>query len=161
MKFNLKTVLIATLLAAGFISSAMAQNNQNRNQSREQNQQWQQGQGWQGFGPGMMGGGYGHGGRGFGGGRGGFGGGMGGMMGGMGFGGGLMTQLMTQDEWVNFQIKMREVKTYDECKTVQSAQWKLMETRAKEKNIEFYNPESNGWNRGGRCDMWKFQGIIK
>lgn len=95
------------------------------------------GGGW-GGGPGMQGGGMGPGGgRGM---HGMHGMGRGGMGGGMG-GGGMMAnqnavrgvQLMTPEERTAQQVKMRAVKTYDECKVVQTSHRTVIETRAKER----------------------------
>ena len=112
-----------------------------------------------GGGPGMQGGGWGMGpgGRGMHGG-------MHGMQG-MGRGGmgpGMMAQqnvargwqLMTPEERTAQQTKMRAVKTYDECKTVQTEHRTVMEARAKEKGLTLMSP------RGNRCDMLKARGLI-
>ena len=81
---------------------------------------------------------------------------------GMGWGGGPGMQnaapawtLMTAEEQTAFQIKMREVKTYDECKTTQDNQRKAMESRAKEKGVTFFAPPQFV------CDNMKARGIIK
>lgn len=97
--------------------------------------------------------------------------GMGGGMGmgrGMGMGGGPgmrgmgfnqnnsgVWSLMTPEERTANQIKMRAVKTYDECKLVQTEQRTLMESRAKEKGITLPTPPQNG------CDNMKARGLIK
>lgn len=88
-----------------------------------------------------------------------------GMMGrGMGPGGGGMManqnvargwQLMTPEERTAQQIKMRAVKTYDECKAVQGEHRALMETRAKEKGVSVFTP------RGNPCDNLKARGLIQ
>ena len=63
--------------------------------------------------------------------------------------------LMTPEERTSQQIKMRAVKTYDECKAVQTEQHALMETRAKEKGVTLPIPRQNG------CDVMKTRGLIK
>ena len=62
--------------------------------------------------------------------------------------------LMTAQERTAMQVKMRAVKTYDECKLVQSEQHKTMEARAKEKGITLPATRQN------RCDMMKSRGLI-
>ena len=42
---------------------------------------------------------------------------------------------MTEEERTAHQIKMRAVKTYDECKVLQADHRKLIEERAKEKGV--------------------------
>lgn len=63
--------------------------------------------------------------------------------------------LMTPEERSAFQARMREVKTYDECKLVQSEHRSTMEARAKEKGVVLQTPRQNG------CDRMKARGIIK
>lgn len=63
--------------------------------------------------------------------------------------------LMTPEERTAFQIKMREVKTYDECKVVQADHYKVLESRAKDKGVTLQGPRQNG------CDMLKARGLIK
>lgn len=63
--------------------------------------------------------------------------------------------LMTPEERIANQSKMRAVKTYDECKLVQTEQRTLMETRAKEKGLTLPTPRQNG------CDNMKARGFIK
>ena len=63
--------------------------------------------------------------------------------------------LMTQEEQSAFQTKMREVKTYDECKMVQTEHRSAMEIRAKEKGVTLQAPRQNA------CDNMKARGIIK
>ena len=63
--------------------------------------------------------------------------------------------LMTPEERTAFQIKMREVKTYDECKLTQTEHRSVMETRAKEKGVTLQAPRRNA------CDNMKARGIIK
>jgi hypothetical protein len=91
------------------------------------------------------------------------GGGMG--MGGMGMGGGPgmrfaqnntgVWSLMTPEERIANQNKMRAVKTYDECKLLQTEQRTLMEARAKEKGVTLPTPRQDG------CDNMKARGFIK
>ena len=63
-------------------------------------------------------------------------------------------QLMTPEERTAQQTKMRAVKTYDECKTLQTEHRTVMEARAKEKGVNLMTP------RGNRCDMLKARGLI-
>ena len=63
--------------------------------------------------------------------------------------------LTTPEERTAFQIKMREVKTYDECKVVQADHYKVLESRAKDKGVTLQGPRQNG------CDMLKARGLIK
>ncbi len=63
--------------------------------------------------------------------------------------------LMTPEERIANQSKMRAVKTYDECKLVQTEQRTLMEARAKEKGLTLPTPRQNG------CDNMKARGFIK
>ncbi len=63
--------------------------------------------------------------------------------------------LMTPEERTAFQIKMREVKTYDECKVVQTDHRNVMEARAKEKGVNVFTPQQFG------CDNLKARGLIK
>ncbi|MHB8948938.1 MAG: hypothetical protein ACYC4S_07735 [Rhodoferax sp.] len=82
--------------------------------------------------------------------------GMGGGMGpgARGMGGGVGATLMSPEERTAMQTKMRAVKTYDECKLLQSAQHTTMQARAKEKGITLPEPRQN------RCDMMKARGLI-
>lgn len=119
-----------------------------------------QGMGGWGGGPGMQGGAAGQGGwygMGPGGGRG---------MSGMGRGGmgrGMMAnqnvargwQFMTPEERTAQQVKMRAVKTYDECKSVQTEHRSTIEARAKEKGVNVLTP------RGNPCDNLKARGLIQ
>lgn len=73
---------------------------------------------------------------------------------GPGMGNGVGATLMTAEERTAMMIKMRAVKTYDECKLVQDEQHKAMEARAKEKGITLPAPRQN------RCDMMKARGLI-
>jgi len=63
--------------------------------------------------------------------------------------------LMTPEERTANQIKMRAVKTYDECKLVQAEQRTLMEARAKEKGVTLPTPPQSG------CENMKARGFIK
>ena len=63
--------------------------------------------------------------------------------------------LMTPEERTANQNKMRAVKTYDECKLLQTEQHKTMEARAKEKGVTLPTPRQNS------CDRMKARGLIK
>lgn len=63
--------------------------------------------------------------------------------------------LMTAEERTAHREKMFSVKTYDECKLVQTDHRKQMETRAKEKGVTLPEPRANG------CDRMKARGIFK
>jgi len=63
--------------------------------------------------------------------------------------------LMTPEERTAFQIRMREVKTYDECKSVQGEHRTVIESRAKEKGVSLMAPRANA------CDTLKSRGLIK
>jgi hypothetical protein len=63
--------------------------------------------------------------------------------------------LMSAEERTANQTKMRAVKTYDECKSVQAEQHATMEARAKEKGVTLNTPRQNG------CDVMKARGFIK
>lgn len=146
----IKRVIQVVLLGAALASPAMAQMGPGMGGA------WGGGPGMQGGGPGMQGGGWG---MGPGGGRG-----MHGMhgMGRGGMGPGMMAQqnvargwqLMTPEERTAQQVNMRAVKTYDECKTLQTEHRTVMEARAKEKGVNLMTP------RGNRCDMLKARGLI-
>ena len=140
----IKRCVQAALLGAALVSTAMAQ----------------PGPGWGG--PGMQrgmggaGGGYG---MGPGGGRG-----MGHVMGPGAWGGRSAAgnpnmvrgrALMTPEERTAQQVKMRAVKTYDECKTVQGEHRTLLETRARDKGLTPFTP------RGNPCDNLKARGMIQ
>ncbi len=135
---NFKVMAIVALLGAALAAPVMAQGGPGMG--------W--GGGW-GGGPGMWnsgpgagyGGGMGHGGRG---GR--------GMM--YNQSGVPAWTLMTPEERTAFQIKMREVKTYDECKVVQTDHRNVMEARAKEKGVTIFTPRQFG------CDNLKARGLI-
>lgn len=64
-------------------------------------------------------------------------------------------QLMTQEERTEMQGKMRTVKTYDECKQLQTEHRALMEARAKEKGVTLREPRQNG------CDRMKAKGLVQ
>ena len=63
--------------------------------------------------------------------------------------------LMTVEERNAFQLKMREVKTYDECNLAQTEHRSVMEARAKEKGVNLMAPRANA------CDNMKARGWIK
>lgn len=63
--------------------------------------------------------------------------------------------LMTADERVAFQTRMRDVKTYDECVQTQTDHRGLMEVRAKEKSVSLRTPRQN------ICDNLKARGQIQ
>jgi len=63
--------------------------------------------------------------------------------------------LMTADERTAFQTKMHSVKTYDECKQLQTEHHAAMEARAKDKGMTLKPPRQNG------CDNMKARGFIK
>jgi hypothetical protein len=50
---------------------------------------------------------------------------------------------------------MRDVTTYDECKTLLEENHKIMEARAKEKGVKLPTPRQNG------CKVMKARGLIK
>ena len=65
-------------------------------------------------------------------------------------------QLMTPEERVEHQNKMRGFKTYDECKAYQDEHHALMEARAKEKGVTLpTKPRRYG------CDNLKAHGYLK
>lgn len=147
----IKRFVQVVVLGAALAAPAMAQMGQGM------------GGGW-GGGPGMQGGAAGQGGwygMGPGGGRGMSGMGRGGMGGGMGRG--MMAnqnvargwQFMTPEERTAQQVKMRAVKTYDECKLVQTEHRSTIEARAKEKGVNVLTP------RGNPCDNLKARGLIQ
>lgn len=63
--------------------------------------------------------------------------------------------LMTSEERTAWQLNMREVKSYDECKTIQEDHRKTMEARAAEKGVKLMPQRQNG------CDVMKARGFIK
>ena len=146
-----KRFVQVVVLGAALAAPAMAQMGQGM------------GGGW-GGGPGMQGGAAGQGGwygMGPGGGRGMSGMDRGGMGGGMGRG--MMAnqnvargwQLVTPEERTAQQVKMRAVKTYEECKSVQTEHRSTIEARAKEKGVNVLTP------RGNPCDNLKARGLIQ
>ncbi len=66
-------------------------------------------------------------------------------------------QLMTPEERVEHQNKMRGFKTYDECKVYLEEHRKLMETRAKEKGVTLPAMRPSAY----ACDNMKAQGFLK
>ena len=64
-------------------------------------------------------------------------------------------QLMTPDERVAYGAKMRDVKSYAECKAMQDEQHKAMQIRAKEKGVTLSERGVNG------CERMKARGLIK
>ena len=64
-------------------------------------------------------------------------------------------QLMTPEERTEMQGKMRALKTYDECKQLQTEHRALMEARAKEKGVTLREPRQNG------CDRMKAKGLVQ
>ena len=62
--------------------------------------------------------------------------------------------LMTPGEQTAFQTKMRAVKTYDECKIIQTEHRSVIETRAKEKGVNLMAP------RQDPCNNLKARGLI-
>ncbi len=67
----------------------------------------------------------------------------------------LAQSLMTPEERSAHQIKMRQLKSYDECTALQTEQHALIVTRAKEKGITLPTPRQNG------CDNMKARGFIQ
>jgi hypothetical protein len=63
--------------------------------------------------------------------------------------------LMSAEERTEFQRKMREVKTYDECVQTQGEHRAAMEGRAKEKGLTLPTPRRNA------CETMKARGLIK
>lgn len=63
--------------------------------------------------------------------------------------------LMTAQERAANQAKMRAVKTYEECKLVQTEHHAAMEARAKEKGVTLLTPRQNA------CDRMKARGFIQ
>ena len=62
--------------------------------------------------------------------------------------------MMTPEERTTFQKQMREVKTYDECVSLQTAHRGAMEVRAKEQGVTLQTPRRNA------CDNLKARGVI-
>ncbi len=63
--------------------------------------------------------------------------------------------LMTAEERIAHQNKMRAVTSYDECKQLQAEQHQAMQERAKEKGVTLNTPRQNS------CDRMKARGWIK
>ena len=63
--------------------------------------------------------------------------------------------LMSPEERTAWQLQMREIKTYDECKALQEEHYKTIEARAAEKHVKLAAPRQNG------CDVMKARGFIK
>ena len=63
--------------------------------------------------------------------------------------------LMTPEERTAIQVKMRAVKTFDECKVLQVEQHAAMQARATEKGVTLNAPRQNA------CDRMKARGFIK
>lgn len=63
--------------------------------------------------------------------------------------------LMTSEEQTEWRSKMRSVKTYDECKQLQTEHRALIEARAKEKGVTLNQPRQNA------CDRMKAKGLIQ
>ena len=63
--------------------------------------------------------------------------------------------LMNAEERAVHGTKMRNVKTYDECKSLQTEHHQAMEARAKEKGVTLPAPRYNG------CDRMKARGFFK
>lgn len=62
--------------------------------------------------------------------------------------------LMTQEERTAFQIRMREVKTFDECVQAQTEHRGLIEVRARDKGVNLMTPRMNA------CENLKARGLI-
>ncbi len=74
---------------------------------------------------------------------------------GMGNGGNALTaSLISPEERVSMQRKMRATTTYAECTTLQTEHRSLLEARAKEKNVTLPPFASN------RCEQLKANGLI-
>ncbi|MBI2224825.1 MAG: hypothetical protein HYU44_07690 [Betaproteobacteria bacterium] len=63
--------------------------------------------------------------------------------------------LMTAAERTEHRNKMLAARTYDECKTIQDANHKEMEARAKAQGKTLAGPKTNA------CDNMKAKGILK
>ncbi|MFA9438969.1 hypothetical protein ACDA63_04950 [Uliginosibacterium sp. sgz301328] len=76
---------------------------------------------------------------------------------GMGAAGGRApaAMLMTPEERSAHLARMREVKTYDECRQIQTEHRALMVSRAQERGVSLPAPRQNG------CDNMKARGFIK
>lgn len=66
-------------------------------------------------------------------------------------------QLMTQQERIEHQTKMRSFKTYDECKAYLAEHHTLMEARAKEKGLTLPMGRAGGY----ACDHMQARGYLK
>jgi hypothetical protein len=131
--FAFKAIAIATTLAAALSASVLAQSNPAPGAGPGPGAGAGMGPGMQGGGPGARG------------------------MGAMRFDKANTPgwTLMTAEERTANQTKMRAVKTYEECKTVQAEQHAAMEARAKEKGVTLNTPRQNA------CDRMKAKGFIK
>lgn len=63
--------------------------------------------------------------------------------------------LMTAEERIAHQNRMREVKTYEECKMMQAEHHTAMASRAKDKGVALRAPRQNA------CDNMKARGFVK
>lgn len=63
--------------------------------------------------------------------------------------------LMTEQERIANRNRMREVKSYEECKQVQAEHHMAMQARAKEKGVTLRSPRQNA------CDVAKARGWIQ
>lgn len=63
--------------------------------------------------------------------------------------------LMTEQERIANRNRMREVKTYEECKQVQAEHHLAMQARAKEKGVTLRTPRQNA------CDVAKARGWLQ
>lgn len=63
--------------------------------------------------------------------------------------------MMTAQERITHQNRMREANTYEECKQIQAEHHAAMEARAKEKGLTLRAPRQNA------CDMAKTRGWVK
>ncbi len=63
--------------------------------------------------------------------------------------------LMSKEEWVLFQQKMRGSSTYEECKSIQAENHQLMEERAKKLGKTLPSLHTNV------CDCMKARGLFK
>lgn len=66
-------------------------------------------------------------------------------------------QLMTPEERVEHQTKMRSFKTYDECKAYQGEHHALMQARATEKGVTLPLGRPGGFG----CENMKARGFLK
>lgn len=63
--------------------------------------------------------------------------------------------LMSAEERSAHRDKMRNLKSYDECRSVQAEQHMLMQARAKEKGMTLPEPRTNA------CERMKQRGVLK